>query len=74
MSNEWYDVTVGVPVKRKKYIDEIEIEYDNDLGTFHAVGLFSKITNDEPVFIEVLTGTVINWDKTVKRWRYYNAD
>ena len=72
MSNEWYDVTVGVPVKRKKYIDEIE--YDNDLGTFHAIGLFSKIKNDEPVFIEVLTGTVINWDKTVKRWRYYNAD
>lgn len=74
MQSEWYDVTVGVPVKRKNRIDEIEIEYDNDLGTFHAVGLFSKITNDEPVFIEVLTGTVINWDKTVKRWRYYNAD
>lgn len=74
MPNEWYDATVEVPVKRGRYIDEIEIEYQNDIGIFHAIGLYAETENGEPVFLEVLTGTKIDWDKTVKRWRYYNEN
>lgn len=52
------------------FIDEIIIEYENDLGIFHAIGLFF-MAEDTPVFLEVLTGTKIDWNKTVKRWRFY---
>jgi hypothetical protein len=61
-----------LPPLRGRYIEEIEIEYENDLGTFHAVGLFHDPKDGRPpVFIDVLTGTKIDWSKTVKRWRYY---
>jgi hypothetical protein len=68
-SNDWMPGDV-MPVERGRYIEEIEIEYENDLGTFHAIGLF-HIADSVPVFLEVLTGTKIDWSKTVKRWRYY---
>ena len=37
---------------------------------FHAIGLFAMDV-DAPVFLEVLTGTKIDWNKTVKKWRFY---
>ena len=73
-NNEWYDGENELPVNRGRYIDEIEIEYENDLGTFHAIGLFAETEKGKPVFLEVLTGTKIDWAKTVKKWRYYDAD
>lgn len=66
---EWFASDV-LPENRGRYIDEIEIEYENDIGTFHAIGIF-HIADGEPVFLEVLTGTKIDWSKTVKRWRFY---
>lgn len=72
MTKAWRDAE-ELPPLRGRYIDEIEIEYENDLGTFHAVGLF-HIADGEPVFLEVLTGTKMDWSKTVKRWRFYDAD
>lgn len=70
MAKDWSKVE-ELPTLRGRYIDEIEIEYENDLGTFHAIGLF-YIADGVPVFIEVLTGTKIAWQRTVKRWRYYS--
>lgn len=72
MTKAWRDAE-ELPPLRGRYIDEVEIEYENDLGTFHAIGLF-HIADGVPVFLEVLTGTKIDWDKTVKRWRFYDAD
>lgn len=69
MNNLWYPVNV-LPEVSGDFIDEIVIEYENDLGTFHAIGLFAMDV-DAPVFLEVLTGTKIDWNKTVKRWRFY---
>lgn len=61
-----------LPPLRGRYIDEVEIEYENDLGTFHAVGLFHDPKDGRPpVFIDVLTGNIIDWSKTVKRWSFY---
>ena len=65
----WFASTV-LPEISKDFIEEIIIEYENDLGTFHAIGLFAMDV-DAPVFLEVLTGTKIDWNKTVKKWRFY---
>jgi hypothetical protein len=72
MTKAWRDAEEFPPL-RGRFIDEILIEYENDLGTFHAIGLF-HIADGVPVFLEVLTGTKIDWSKTVKRWRFYDAD
>lgn len=72
MTKDWCKAE-ELPPLRGRYIDEIEIEYENDLGTFHAIGLF-HIADGVPVFLEVLTGTKIDWSKTVKRWRFYDED
>lgn len=69
MNNLWYPYN-RLPEVSGDFIDEIVIEYENDLGTFHAIGLFA-MDFDAPVFLEVLTGTKIDWNKTVKRWRFY---
>lgn len=69
MTKDWRK-SEELPPLRGRYIDEVEIEYENDIGTFHAIGLF-HIADGEPVFLEVLTGTKIVWNKTVKRWRFY---
>lgn len=69
MTKAWRDAE-ELPLLRGRYIDEVEIEYENDLGTFHAIGLF-HIADGVPVFLEVLTGTKIDWSKTVRRWRFY---
>ena len=71
---DWFEGENELPVNRGKFIDEIEIEYQNDLGTFHAIGLYAETADWEPVFLEVLTGTKIDWAKTVRRWRYYASD
>ena len=68
-NNLWYSPGI-LPEVGEKFIEEIVIEYQNDLGTFHAIGLFA-MDGDAPVFLEVLTGTKIDWNKTVKRWRFY---
>ena len=68
-NNLWYSPSI-LPEVSGNFIDEILIEYENDLGTFHAIGLFA-MADDTPVFLEVLTGTKIDWNKTVKRWRFY---
>lgn len=71
MTKAWRDAE-ELPPLRGRYIDEVEIEYENDLGTFHAVGLFHDPKDGRPpVFIDVLTGNIIDWSKTVKRWRFY---
>ncbi len=72
MKKDWRKAE-ELPPLRGRYIDEIEIEYENDIGTFHAIGLF-HIADGEPVFLEVLTGTKIAWNSTVKRWRFYDED
>lgn len=68
-NNLWYPVS-HLPEVGGDFIDEIVIEYENDLGIFHAIGLFA-MAEDTPVFLEVLTGTKIDWNRTVKRWRFY---
>ena len=70
MNKKWFAPEV-LPEARGKFIDEIVIEYENDIGTFHAIGLFYS-DDGKPVFIEVMTGTKIDWNRTVKRWRYWN--
>lgn len=70
MNNKiWFAPSI-LPEVSKDFIEEIIIEYENDLGTFHAIGLFAMDV-DAPVFLEVLTGTKIDWNKTVKKWRFY---
>lgn len=68
-NNLWYPGT-HLPEVGDDFIEEIVIEYENDLGIFHAIGLFA-MAEDTPVFLEVLTGTKIDWNRTVKRWRFY---
>lgn len=70
MKNKIWFASHILPELSGKYIEEIIIEYENDLGTFHAIGLFA-MDGDAPVFLEVLTGTKIDWNKTVKKWRFY---
>ena len=65
----WFAPSI-LPEVGKDFIEEIIVEYENDLGTFHAIGLFAMDV-DAPVFLEVLTGTKIDWNKTVKKWRFY---
>lgn len=61
-----------LPVVSGQFIEEILIEYQNDLGIFHAIGLFTMADDNSPVFLEVMTGTAIDWRKTVRRWRYFD--
>jgi hypothetical protein len=70
MSNDLWFAPHVLPALTGKFIEEIIIEYENDLGTFHAIGLFA-MDNDTPVFLEVLTGAKIDWNKTVKKWNFY---
>lgn len=73
MTENWLPA-IQLPSPKGEFIEEILIEYQNDLGTFHAIGLFTTASDDgSPVFLEVLTGTAIDWNKTVKRWRWFNT-
>lgn len=63
----------ALPELSGRFIEEVLIEYQNDLGVFHAVGLFHHDEHGNPVFLEVLTGTVIDWRKTVRRWQWFSV-
>lgn len=68
---EWHPAA-ELPKSENRFIEEILIEYQNDIGTFHAIGLFRDPQDGRPpAFIEVLTGTAFDWKKTVVRWHWY---
>ena len=72
MINSKWHPAAELPKNSEKFIEEILIEYQNDLGTFHAVGLFHNPGDGKPpAFIEVMTGPVFCWEKTVNRWKYF---
>ena len=53
--------------------NEVLVEYGNDLGIFHAIGLFYRTVEDKPVFLEVLTGTAFDWVGSILRWKFFEV-
>lgn len=49
--------------------DHVIVKFYNDLGMYHAAGLFylTRDTN-EPVFCDVLAGHIYDWKQTVVAW------
>ena len=61
---EWLPPTV-LPKKD----DHIIVRFCNDIGIFHAAGLFYMTTDtNEPVFCDVLAGHIYDWKQTVVMW------
>ena len=61
---EWLPPTV-LPKKD----DHIIVRFCNDIGIFHAAGLFYMTTDtNEPVFCDVLAGHIYDWKQTVVAW------
>ena len=49
--------------------DHIIIKFYNDLGLYHAAGLFYITTDtNEPVFCDVLAGHIYDWNTLVIKW------
>lgn len=61
---EWLPPTV-LPNKD----DHIIVRFSNDIGIFHAAGLFYVTTDtNEPVFCDVLAGHIYDWNTLVIKW------
>lgn len=73
MSDDGWKLAAEYPESDGRFRDEILVEYENDLGRFHAIGLFARTIDGKVVFLEVLTGTAFSWHGSIIRWKKFEV-